>query len=261
MVRSRQYHSFWFLPCLLLSHIISLAHYCLVRIRVLDIPEYVRRAPGGMFRNLQKIWFARFLKKIVSIWVRSPFYQHALRLVNFDIPVTGGTGLIFVTCHTPWKRLLVRWFSENHYALILDTGRSAKRTNRLKNLRKGHNELLHVVRHLRYGGRVIIAADVFNKSNDQPAEIMGKQGNLSLLPARLARIAGVPLLAAIPILRNGRIDIQAGPLIDHHIPYSDLRSVMQILLGFFELEIKRNPSVWSYFVNDPLSGFHKKIIK
>ena len=92
--------------------------------------------------------------------------------------------------------------------LIVDTGRSVKRKNRLKNQRKGHNELLHIIRHLRYGGQVIIAADVFNKSNDQPAEILGKPGNLSLLPARLARIADVPLQAAVPILRNGRIDIQ-----------------------------------------------------
>jgi hypothetical protein len=261
MVRSPQYHSFWFLPCLFLSHIISVTHCFLVQIHVLEIPDCVRRAPGGIFINLQKIWFARLLKKIVSVWVRSPFYRNALKLVNFDIPIPDGRGLILVTCHTPWKRLMVSWFFENHYALILDTGHSAKRKNRLKNLRKGHNELFHIVRHLRYGGRVIIAADVFNKSNGQPAEIMGKQGNLSLLPARLARIAGVPLLAAVPILRNGRIDIQAGPFIDHHIPYSDLQTVMQILLGFFEFEIKRNPSVWSYIVNNPLSGFHKKQIE
>jgi hypothetical protein len=261
MARSPQYYNFWFLPCLLLSNIIAVAHCFLVQIHVLQIPDCVKRAPGGMFKNLQKIWFARFLKKIVSIWVRSPFYQYALRLVNFDIPIPNGTGLILVTCHTPWKRLLVSWFLENHYALILDTGRSVKRKNKLKNLRKGHNELFHIVRHLRYGGHVIIAADVFDKSNDQPAEILGKQGNLSLLPARLARIAGVPLLAAIPILRNKKIDIQAGPLIDHHTPYSDPRTVMQTLLSFFELEIKRNPSVWSYFVNDSLSGFHKKQIK
>jgi lauroyl/myristoyl acyltransferase len=108
---------------------------------------------------------------------------------------------------------------------------------------------------------VIIAADVFNKSNDQPAEILGKPGNLSLLPARLARIAGVPLLAAVPVLRNGRIDVQAGPFLDQCIYNSDMRSVMQILLRFFEFEIKKDPSIWSYFVNDPLSGFHKKQIK
>jgi lauroyl/myristoyl acyltransferase len=170
-------------------------------------------------------------------------------------------GLVLATCHTPWKRLLVRWFYEKQYALIIDTGNSINRKNRLKNLRKGHNELLHIVRHLRYGGLVIIAADVFNKSNDHPAKILGKPGNLSLLPARLARIAGVPLLAAVPVLENGMINIQPGPLLDQHIHNSDMRMVMQILLKFFELEIRKNPSIWSYFVNSPLSEFHKKQIK
>ena len=69
-----------------------------------------------------------------------------------------------------------------------------------------------------FGGQVIIAADVFNKSNDQPAEILGKPGNLSLLPARLARIAGVPLHGRRSHITERRIDIQTGPLIDQHIP-------------------------------------------
>lgn len=261
MIRNSKYKSFWFFPCLILSHILSVTHLLLFKAQLVVIPDCIKQAPGGLYKNLQKIWFARLLKKIVSVWVRSPFSNYALKLVNFDIPIPTGKGLVLVTCHTPWKRLLVRWFFQNHYALIVDTGRSVKRKNRLKNQRKGHNELLHIIRHLRYGGQVIIAADVFNKSNDQPAEILGKPGNLSLLPARLARIADVPLQAAVPILRNGRIDIQTGPLIDQHIPSSEMGNIMQTLLGFFELQIRKNPSVWSYFVNEPLSGFHKKHIQ
>lgn len=261
MNRSPQYHSFWFIPCLLISHLIAVVHILVVQIGLLEIPDCVKQAPGGAHKNLQKIWFARLLKKIISIWVRSPLKTSALNLVHFDIPVPVGKGIVLVTCHTPWKRLLVRWFYENQHALIIDTGHSVKRKNRLKNLRKGHNELLHIVRYLRDGGRVIIAADVFNKSKDQPVEILGKPGNLSLLPVRLAMIAGVPLLAAVPILRDGRIDIQQGPLLDQRIHHSDMRNAMQILLGFFEFEIKKDPSIWSYFVNDHLSGFHKKQIK
>jgi lauroyl/myristoyl acyltransferase len=225
------------------------------------IPDCIRQAPGGIYLHLQKIWFARLLKKIVSLWVRSPFYSYALKMVNFNIPVQASQGLVLVTCHTPWKRLIVRWFFENHYALIVDTGHSAKRKSRLRTQRNGHNELLHIIRFLRYGGRVIIAADVFNKSKDQPAEIMGKPGNLSLLPARLARIAGVPMLAAVPVLKGNTINMVTGPLIDHQMQQADMRSTMQVMLGFIETEIKKNPSIWSYFVNDPLSGFHKKHIK
>jgi lauroyl/myristoyl acyltransferase len=261
MNRKPFYIKFFVASCETLSHVISAIHYFFWQIHFLDIPSCIGDAPGGLHKNLQRIWSARLLKKFISIWVRSPWRSQVLDLVHFDIPVPRDTGLIFVTCHTPWKRLLVQWFFDRHYALIVDTGKSAERKNRLKTSRKGYNELFHIIRHLQYGGRVIIAADVFNKSNDHPAEILGKPGNLSLLPARLARIAGVPLLAAVPILRKGRIDIQAGPLFENKITNSEMPTVMQNLLGFFENEIKQDPSIWSYFVNNPLSRYHKKRIE
>ena len=247
--------------CRFISHIITGLHYLLVRFRLLKIPVCILEAPGGLYKNLQKIWFSRLLKKLVSLWVRSPLRHYALRLVNFDFQIPGGKGLILVTCPTPWKRLLVRWLFENHYALIIDTGRSIQRRSRLKARRKGHNELAHIIRHLRFGGQVIIAADVFNKSAGQPAEILGKPGNLSLLPVRLARIAGVPLMAAVPQVRNGAIHIYPGPLYDAQIRYDEMGTLMQNLLGFFEKEIRKDPSIWSYFVNDPLSLYHKKRIE
>jgi lauroyl/myristoyl acyltransferase len=247
--------------CRLFSHYITGVHYISARLHILNIPDCIWEAPGGLYKNLQKIWFARLVKKLVSLWVRSPLRAHVLKLVNFDFQLPAGTGFIFVTCHTPWKRLMINWFFENHYALIIDTGKSKQRRTRLKNQRKGHNELLHIIRHLRYGGQVIIAADVFNRSNNQPAAILGKPGNLSLLPARLARIAGVPLMAAVPQFRNGAIHIYAGPHYDQQIQHSEMGIVMQNLLGFFENEIKSDPSIWSYFVNDPLSQYHKKRIE
>ena len=248
------------LLCRFHSHIIAAFHYSAARNSMIKIPGYIWEAPGGLYKNLQKIWFTRLLKKLVSLWVRSPLRSKALQLVHMDIPVPS-TGLIFVTCHTPWKRLLVQWFSENYYALIIDTGKSIQRRNRLKETRKGYNELQHIIRHLKNGGRVIIAADVFNKSDNHPTEILGKPGNLSLLPARLASIAGVPLMAAVPQFRNGAIHINAGPRYDNQIHQSDLGAVMQNLVCFFENEIKRDPSIWSYFVNDRLSQFHKKRIE
>jgi len=247
--------------CRIFSHVIAALHVIGVQVFYLRIPACIRQSSEGIFQSLQKIWNARLLKKIVSVWVRSPFRKHALQLVNFNIPVPASTGLILVTCHTPWKRLLVSWFSENHYALILDTARSRQRAKRLREIRKGHNELLHIIRHLRMGGRVIIAADVFNKLHNQPAEILGKPGNLSLLPARLARIAGVPILASVPRFQNGTIQIHPGPVFNQPFRASEMGSIMHKLLEFFEGEIRKDPSVWSYFVNDRLSEFHKKRIE
>lgn len=246
--------------CRLLSILPATLHYIAIKAVILDIPITIGEAPGGLYKNILKIWSARLLKKLVSILVRSPFREHAFCLVNFDFEVPVGKGLIYVTCHTPWKRLLVSWFFENQYALIIDTGNSIKRRVRLRNTRKGYNELIHVIRHLRHGGRVVIAADTFDKSTGLPAQILGKPGNLSLLPARLAMIARVPLFTAVPQLRNDGIHIYPGPRFDAPVGKTEMNQLMQNILGFFENEIKKDPSVWSYFVNEPLSRYHKKRI-
>ncbi len=259
-LRSKTTH-FFLILCRVPSTILAALHYFAVKSGGLNIPLPVRDAPGGLYKNLQKIWFARLLKKLVSVWVRTPFRDHAFRLVNFDFEIPVGRGMIFVTCHTPWKRLLVNWFFENHYALIIDNGNSIRRKARLHGKRKGYNELIHVIRHLRYGGRIVIAADTFDKSTDLPSQILGKPGHLSLLPARLARIAGVPLLIAIPQLRNDGIHIYAGPLYNPPAREAELGNLMQTMLVFLENQIKKDPSIWSYFVNEPLSLYHKKRIE
>ncbi len=253
--------NFFIMLCWIFSIPLAVLHYLAVYLVGLDIPQPIGEAPGGLYKNLRKIWFARLLKKQVSLWVRTPFRNVVFRLVNFDFKIPVDRGLIFVTCHTPWKRLLVNWFFENHYALIIDTGRSVKRRARLKNHRTGYNELRHVIRHLQFGGRIIIAADTFNKLNDHPAELLGKSGNLSQLPARLARIAGVPMLAAVPRLLNRKINIYSGPLYAPPVLETEVGQTMQKMLGFFENEIRKDPSIWSYFVNEPLSHYHKKRIE
>jgi hypothetical protein len=247
--------------CGFFSNLIAAAHFYAVRKSWLQIPTCFTNGQNSVHENLKKIWFARLLKKAVSVSVRSPFRMKALRLINFDIPAVRDSGLVIVTCHTPWKRLLVQWFYENYYAIIIDTGKAKRRLDRIKKQRKGYNQLFHIIRHLRYGGCIVIAADVFNKSNDCPSQILGKCGNLSLLPARLAKIAGVPLITAVSEIQGDRITMLEGPKYDFATQYLDCKNVMQDILGFFENEIKRDPSIWSYFVNDPLNQFHKKIIE
>ncbi len=83
-------------------------HYYAVRSGFLKIPLCICIAPGGVYKNLQKIWFAQLLRRVVSVLVRSPLRIKTLRLVNFTIPATGDTGRVVVTCHTPWERLLVQ---------------------------------------------------------------------------------------------------------------------------------------------------------
>jgi len=67
---------------------------------------------------------------------------------------------------------------------------------------------------------------------------------MSTLPARLAAIAGVPLITAIPRLRNGMIHIDSGPRFGVNKPDSDPGDVMQRLVSFLESEIRTDPGIW-----------------
>lgn len=111
----------------------------------------------------------------------------------------------------------------------------------------------NLVRHLQSGGRIIIAADIFNNLSNCPIKFLEKDCNASILPARLSKIANVPLMACVPELRNGTIHICSGPRFDPKMWNHDSQVVMKNLLAFFELELRRNPSIWAVFICKSLS--------
>lgn len=231
-------------------------HYYTVYTGFLKIPLCIYNAPGGVYKNLRNIWFVRLIRRIVSMLVRTPLRIKILRMVNFTIPITSDTGCVIATCHTPWARLLAQCCLEKDYALVIGGDKWIRRIRLIYNQGRGFHELRHLVRHLRSGGRVIIIADVFKKTNsfsNCSAKFLEKDYNVSLLPVRLARIAGVPLMAVLPEFRNGTIHILEGPRFDLKILNSYSCEVMQNLLAFFEKEIKRDPSIWSPFIRESLS--------
>jgi Bacterial lipid A biosynthesis acyltransferase len=246
------YLSICTLACKFFSHIIAVLHYYNVRAGFLKIPLCIYNAPGGVYKNLRSIWFVRLFRRVVSILVRTPLRTKTLRLVDF-MSLATDTGCVFVTCHTPWARLLMEWCLENDFALIIANIKSNQRANSIKKTGKGFIELRHLLRHLRSGGRIIIMVDVFNNLSNCSAKFLERDYNVSLFPARLAKIADVPLMAVVPELRNGTIHFCTGPRFDLKIVNSDSCTVMQNLLAFFEKEIRQNPSIWSPFVRESLS--------
>jgi lauroyl/myristoyl acyltransferase len=98
-------------------------------------------------------------------------------------------------------------------------------------------------------------ADVFIERNNCNSVFLDRNCNISLFPARLAKIAGVPVVAVVPELRQGTIQIFDGPRFHFKNTNVDPLMVMQRLMSFFEKEIRRNPSIWSVFVRGSLSAY------
>lgn len=173
-------------------------------------------------------------------------------MVNFITPNTRG-GCIITTCHTPWARLLVQWCLQKEFAIIIASGIWIRRAKQVNKCGKGYTELRQIVNHLRSGGRIVITMDVFTDSKNCSLKFFEKECSVSLLPARLARIANVPIITVVPELSNQTILIHEGQRLDFNHSISTPGEIMQTLLTYFEKEIRKSPSIWSSFVQGSLS--------
>lgn len=113
---------------------------------------------------------------------------------------------------------------------------------------EGCNELRDIVQFLQCRGRVILTLDTFNNQNDCRVNFLGSYCNVSLLPIRMARLAAVPLIIAIPQLNNRTIEFNQGPQFEFTNYQGDDCCVMKKLISFLETQIKRNPSIWPLYV-------------
>jgi hypothetical protein len=242
-------------PCRLFSNTIAALHYCIVRAGLLRIPLCIYHAPGGMYKNLCKIWFSRVFRRTVSVLIRTPFRSKVLQLVDITFPVTD-EGCVITMCHTPWSRLLTQWCLKNDFAMIITGNKWNQRTSKIRRNGKGFIELRQIIHHLRSGGKIIVMADLFNNLKNCSSVFLDCHCNVSLLPVRIAKIAKVPVIAAVPELCGNSIKASYGPRFDFRNSTTELSSVMQTFLYFFETEIRRNPSIWSVFVRGSLSKYN-----
>ncbi|WP_276503749.1 LpxL/LpxP family acyltransferase [Terrimonas pollutisoli] len=228
--------------CDAISYISAGIHYFFLAAKIVKSPN-IPAAPNETFKNIRNIWCTRITRRVVSVLVRSPLRKTVLSLVHFTNKLPADRGCVIVTCHTPWKRLIVQWCLDNKIALIISNGTRTQQKRSIQRQAAGFSDLRDIVKWLRQNGRVIIAGDIFNKLEDCPVKFFENNCNASLFPVRLARIANVPLVTALPVLRNGVVYINYGPQFDNSLQQMDDHHIMQHLISFFEEEIKREPGI------------------
>lgn len=230
--------------CDALSHIIAGVHYFFHFARVLKQPAHLSTIEVSRYKSIQNIWCTRITRRVVSVLVRSPLRASTLRLVHFTDKLPSGSGCIIVTCHTPWKRLIVQWCLEHKMAIFVSQGVWTHRKRSIQRQGLGVSDLRKIIQHLQQNGRVIIAGDIFNQQRDCPVTFFENTCNASLFPVRLARQAKIPLITALPVLRNGEVHIDYGPRFSvDELQISDVQ-IMQQLISFFEEEIRREPGIY-----------------
>lgn len=234
--------------CKALSAVFAFAHYAIIKSRLLKAPGYLLLTDTDPYPRLIELWKARITRRGISILVRSTFRKTILQMVRFNIPLPQQSGAVILTCHTPWKRLLVQWCLENHFAIIIANGLWTKNRGVIQRQGKGYKELREIIIHLKQGKSIVFAADVFNNQSNCRVKFMGTLQNASIAPIRIARLAGVPLITALPVLKNGMVHVESGQTYNQPIDSNNHADVMQNIIQYFDKEINKNPSIWPEYV-------------
>lgn len=234
--------------CRSISYFFAGIHYAMIKVGLLNTPVYIARISKGEFKILHCIWYARLVRRLISFLIRTPIKRNILKLINFNIPLPKDQGCIIVTCHTPWKRLLVQWCIDKRFALLIGGGKWTDQRRTIQRKGAGLTELRELIKYLQLGGRIIIKAEVFNNLNNCPVKFLGNDHNISLFAERLAILTKVPILTVIPKLSKTTIEFTAGPQFSTDGMKSRSNKITTQIISFFEKEIESNPAILAIYV-------------
>lgn len=232
----------------LLSSIMAHFHILAKEKNWTKIASSFAETSDGTYTTIRKIWMARMLRRSLSLFLRTPLRYGCTSLVDCKIDVPHESGCIIAICHTPWARLLAEWCRVNNFGLVLVGGPWIQRTGQVNIPGGGFVGLRKLVRHLHSGGKVIVMGDTIGRSRCCAVNFFGKESMASVLPARLASLAGVPLLAIAPKLEDGMVTLQNGLTLGTDVIYASQDEVMQRIFSFFEDEILCSPSIWAPYI-------------
>ena len=236
--------------CRLLSIPFATMHYCLVCARLQPLPACIVQCQAGIYATLRDIWATRFMREAVTGLLKTPLRTAALSLVDADGLTAVQGGCVIAVCHSPWFRWLAEWCRDRNAARVVAGDDWIWRTRGV-NVLAGYHDVRALVEHLRNGGRAIVVADVFDAAHGCTVNFLGRQRRVSLLSARLAALAGVPLVAMLPSRHAHRIRLECGRRFQ--VGANNQDAVMREMLAFYENEICRRPALWSHATKDARS--------
>lgn len=227
-----------------LAKVMATAHSYFIRTDLIRVPTAIEEAHGGTYTVLWKLWKVRMLRRTLSLLLRTPLRYMALPLVKYRLDLPEDKGCIIALCHTPWARLLARWCRTHDFALVFAGGPWKKRTGRLNIPGGSYSGIRRLIRHLKKGGLVIVMGDNTGWSCCTPVSFMGKEQQASVLPARLAALAEVPIAAVVPHFRNNRVYLDQCLILETEKIKADRAKAIQNIFSYYEEHILHSPFDW-----------------
>lgn len=235
------------------SHIASwpagAVHAAIAALGLVSLPHVIVLSHGARFSVLRRCWFAKGMRELLPFVLEGPARAAAMQRVRFEPPIPSGTGCVLATLRSPWIKLLSERCRELHAGRVLVRG-GRSRQWREAAIAADREGLRSMIAHLRQGGRLFVAMEAFADGNGCPVHFLGERRQASLLPARLAQAANVPLMAAFPVERAGYIEFDYGPRASVH-GRDDLVAATTAVMGYLERCVLDDPASW----NESLRGW------
>jgi hypothetical protein len=225
----------------------------MIRRKWVKISNIILHSPEGLKKTMHKIWFARMMRRSLSLILRTPLRPEVLGLVNNKLSLEK-YGYVISIPHTPWAKLLAEWCRSNDFALVFAGGPWIKRTGHVNVPGAGFSGIRKVVSHLRAKGRVVIIGDNENKSRCCHVSYLGKDCNASLLPVRLAALALVPIITVIPTFENNCVNLRNGPIIEIDETNLNKQKGLQKIFSYFETNFCASPSLYPKYIFGSLNN-------
>jgi hypothetical protein len=218
----------------------------------------LRRRPGSLAEEggvtlfrLHEVWFARLCRELFAWPSRSGLGPALAGLIVWKPPEgTAQHGCVFAICATPWCRVLAAWAARQPAMHLLINGDWARRT-RPTSVKVGTACLRQLVARLKNGQSVAVIADAFCIRRTCPVTFLGQAVRGSLLGARLAAAASVPLFPTVFVWERGALHPRFGsPLNVARDRKSQMAATVSVL-RFLEGEIRRSPAAWNKALKPP----------
>ena len=229
--------------CRAASWVLAAAHLVLSRLGAARRSAVI---PSSL-TALRACWLARCVREAIPGLLATPLRRELLARVCFVAPPIAG-GYLVATCHSPWVRLLSAWCRERDALVFAASSWQPHLDGRL--VTGGTHDLLRLVRHLRRGGLAFIMVDVFPLGRGCALRFLGHDRNATLVPARIASLAGVPIVPMVARFTGRRIEFATSPALHVGAAPGDVHDATRAVLAVVESAIQREPAVW----NGALSG-------
>lgn len=229
-------------PLARLDSLLRPARNATVRARLRAIASGLVDDNSGM----RAIWFSRAVREGFNILSMAGLERAVLRRVTLVGDHSAlSRSCIFAIIHSPWDRVLARWLASQQGAVVFATGRWDERA-RGAHLPCNWRGIRKLVQHLRSGGVAAVTVDHFAGRASMfstHASVLGRDVQVSTGAARLAVVAGVPLVPVTTRFRCDRLEIVIGDEIE--VAAKTISSATRAVLATFDREVCRDPSIWA----------------